>query len=315
MHLEFHRHGDRLTYHSLMKKIQTTDGGKTWDPRTFGNLDAEDEINYRFEKVSVSDGEVFIIGKPAILLHSKDAGKSWERVPLSPKLPGEPSNIVAGGGGKAEMTTSSGAVYYSENAGLNWKAQVKESIDATLNRISSSGVQGASYFTGSIIGTLRDVSGSYLAVSSRGNFFLTWRPGQEFWVPHNRGTSRRIQQMGFVQGDLTKGIWMSLNGGIMQITEPSASVDDVELKFKPVQIRTGGYGIIDVAWKNANEVWAVGGGGNLWYSTDGGNNFKYNSAADQIPGNLYTIRFFNEEEGFVLGSDGILLKYKPSALA
>lgn len=30
--------------------------------------------------------EVFIIGKPPILLHSKDAGKSWERVPLSPKV-------------------------------------------------------------------------------------------------------------------------------------------------------------------------------------------------------------------------------------
>ncbi len=33
--------------------------------------------------------------------------------------------------------------------------QVKETVDATLNRISSSGVSGASYFTGSIIGTTR----------------------------------------------------------------------------------------------------------------------------------------------------------------
>jgi hypothetical protein len=31
--------------------LQTRDGGATWDPRTFGNLDAEEEINYRFEKV------------------------------------------------------------------------------------------------------------------------------------------------------------------------------------------------------------------------------------------------------------------------
>lgn len=30
--------------------------------------------------------EIFIIGKPPILLHSKDSGKSWERVPLSPKV-------------------------------------------------------------------------------------------------------------------------------------------------------------------------------------------------------------------------------------
>lgn len=41
------------------------------------------------------------------------------------KLPGEPSNIVALGGAKAEMTTSSGAIYYTKNAGMNWSAQVR----------------------------------------------------------------------------------------------------------------------------------------------------------------------------------------------
>jgi len=46
---------------------------------------------------------------------------------------------------------------------------VKETIDATLNRISSSGISGASYFTGSIINQVRDDRGAYLAVSSRGN--------------------------------------------------------------------------------------------------------------------------------------------------
>ena len=61
-------------------------------------------------------------------------------------------------------------------------------------------------------------------MSSRGNFYLTWVPGQDFWLPHNRGTSRRIQNMGFVQGDISKGVWMTLNGGIMQITKPGESL-------------------------------------------------------------------------------------------
>lgn len=39
-------------------------------------------------QVSMFNDEIFIIGKPPILLHSKDSGKSWERVPLSPKVSG-----------------------------------------------------------------------------------------------------------------------------------------------------------------------------------------------------------------------------------
>ena len=44
--------------------------------------------------------------------------------------------------------------------------KVKETVDATLNRISSSGVSGASYFTGSIIGTTRCAPHSYASTCS-----------------------------------------------------------------------------------------------------------------------------------------------------
>ncbi|CAN0571046.1 unnamed protein product, partial [Ectocarpus sp. 12 AP-2014] len=114
------------------------------------------------------------------------------------QLPGEPSNIVALGGAKAEMTTSSGAIYYTKNAGMNWSAQVREYL-----RLSRA---------------CRAEDGSYLAVSSRGNFYLTWSPGQDFWIPHNRGTSRRIQNMGFVRDRAAEGLWMTLNGGAMQMS-------------------------------------------------------------------------------------------------
>jgi len=203
--------------------LQTVDAVKTWTPKSFANLDPDEEINYRFTKVSFKNGEGWIIGKPAILLHTRDSGSSWERVPLSPKLPGDPYSIVALGPGKAEMTTSAGAIYTTENAGRNWKAEVRETIDATLNRVSSSGVQGASYFSGSINSIQRDSEGSYLAVSSRGNFYLTWKPGDEFWIPHNRETSRRITSMGFIKDRLSDGLWMTTAGG--EISK-SSKVDD-----------------------------------------------------------------------------------------
>lgn len=130
--------------------LETFDGGNTWNTRTFTSLDEDEDINYRFEIASLSGDEGWIIGKPALMLHSRDGGKQFERIPLSPKLPGDPSSIISTGANKAEMITSQGAVYVTSNGGLNWKAQVKETIDATLNRVSSSGTSGASFFTGKI---------------------------------------------------------------------------------------------------------------------------------------------------------------------
>jgi len=290
---------------------ETNDGGKTWEPRSFSNLDPEEEVTYRFQVVSFKDGEGWVLGKPTLLLHTKDSGKSWERIPLSPKLPGEPSAIVALGPNMAEMTTSSGAIYTTENAGRNWKAQVKETIDATLNRISSSGVSGASYFSGNIINQVRDDLGAYLAVSGRGNFFLTWEPGQEFWVPHNRGTPRRIQTMGFVEGDIKKGLWMTLNGGKLLINKDEPDLTKDSFDFYEADIKTGGYGITDVAWRNPEEVWAVGGSNTMYVSKDGGNKFSFDSSANNYPGNLYSVKFFKQygNMGWALGSSGMLLRY------
>jgi len=291
--------------------LETFDGGNSWTTRAFQSLDEDEEINYRFEVASLYNDEGWIIGKPSIMLHTRDGGKQFERIPLSPKLPGEPVSVKALGGGNAEMITSQGAVYVTSNGGLNWKATVKETIDATLNRVSSSGTSGASYFTGKIINQIRDDVGNYLAIGSRGNLFLTWMPGQDYWVPHNRGSSRRIQNMGFIQNDATKGIWMSLNGGAVLVTDPNPDLNqiDIEKLFKDTKVNSGGYGIIDIAWRTDSNAWAVGGSGVIFESKDGGKSFKFNSDAKDIPGNLYRVKFFDENRGFAIGSNGILLKY------
>jgi len=289
--------------------LETFDGGESWSPRSFTNLDEEEEITYRFQVASIAENEGWIVGKPSIMLHTTDGGKQFERIPMSPKLPGDPVAIVSTGPRKAEMITSQGAVYNTANGGLNWKASVKETIDATLNRVSSSGTSGASFFTGKIQNQVRDKNGNYVAVTSRGNLFLTWSPGQDYWVPHNRGSSRRIQSMGFIGDDIKNGLWMTLNGGALLKTPPNIDVSavDIENLFTPSKINTSGYGIIDVCWKDDKTVWAVGGSGIIFESTDGGETFKFNSDAKDIPGNLYKIKFFGDK-GFVLGSEGVLLR-------
>jgi len=289
--------------------LQTSDGGSTWTAKSFANLDPDEEINYRFTKLSFLNGEGWIIGKPAILLHTRDSGDSWERVPLSPKLPGDPYSIVALGPGKAEMSTSAGAIYTTDNAGRNWKAQVRETIDATLNRVSSSGVQGASYFSGSINSIQRDADGSYLAVSSRGNFYLTYKPGDEFWIPHNRETSRRITAMGFVKDRMTDGLWMTTAGGEISKTPGSVDTQQINIPFDKLQIRSGGYGLLDVAFlPDGKKAWAVGGGGTIFKSADAGASWTKDKAGDDLPTNLYKVKFFDSGDGYILGSNGIVLK-------
>lgn len=140
--------------------METKDGGNTWVPRSIPSAEDED-FNYRFNSISFNGKEGWIVGKPAILLHTSDAGESWERIPLSAELPGDmvsPRNYVmllsciytlslffitcqvyikATGEKSAEMVTDEGAIYITANRGYNWKAAVQETVSATLNRYIS----------------------------------------------------------------------------------------------------------------------------------------------------------------------------------
>ena len=48
----------------------------------------------------------------------------------------------------------------------------------------------------------------------------------------------------------------------------------------------------------------------MYRSVDGGKSFKFDARADRIPGNLYTVKFFDDKTGFALGSDGVLMRYQ-----
>uniref|UniRef100_J3MHV4 Photosystem II stability/assembly factor n=1 Tax=Oryza brachyantha TaxID=4533 RepID=J3MHV4_ORYBR len=268
--------------------LETKDGGNTWSPRSIASAEDED-FNYRFNSVSFMGKEGWIIGKPAILLHTSDAGDSWERIPLSAQLPGNMVYIKATGEQSAEMVTDEGAIYVTSNRGYNWKAAVQETVSATLNRTVSSGISGASYYTGTFNTVNRSPDGRYVAVSSRGNFYLTWEPGQPFWQPHNRAVARRIQNMG----------WRADGGLWLLITED----------FEEASVQSRGFGLLDVGYRSVDEAWAAGGSGVLLKTTNGGKNWVRDKAADNIAANLYSVKFLGDSRGFVLGNDGVLLRY------
>jgi photosystem II stability/assembly factor-like uncharacterized protein len=260
--------------------FETTDGGDTWRKQA---LELEGE-KVSFTGVSFHGQEGWITGEPSILLHSEDGGSSWSRIPLSEKLPGAPFGIVALAPHSAEMVTNLGAIYKTSDGGRTWKALVEGSV-GVARTIS------------------RSPDGRYVAVSARGNFYSTWEPGQSEWTPHNRNSSRRLQTMGYGEGG---SLWLLARGGQLQFSEP----DDLETWQEAVypELATS-WGLLDLAYRTPNEIWVAGGSGNLLVSSDGGTTWQKDREVEEVPSNLYKIRFFGSDRGFVMGQDGYLLKY------
>eukprot|EP00951_Prasinocladus_malaysianus_P028794 scaffold263779_cov31-Prasinocladus_malaysianus.AAC.2 len=103
------------------------------------------------------------------------------------------------------------------------------------------GISGASYYEGFFSMVKRSKDGEYVAVSSRGNFYMTWAPGQTYWFPHNRPTARRVQAMGW---DPKDRIWLTnRGGGLFMANKPGlADKDD----FSEQNVNSRGFGLLDV---------------------------------------------------------------------
>lgn len=266
--------------------LETKDGGKTWQPQSL-ELGGQ---KYRFTSVSFSGQEGWVAGEPAILLHTTDGGKSWSRIALSNKLPGAPNTVVALGEKSAEMTTNVGAIYRTADAGQTWKAMVQEAVGFVRN-------------------LTRSPEGKYVAVSAKGNFYSTWEPGLDAWVPHNRNSSRRVENMGFAQNGQ---LWMLARGGQVQFSDPQNPDEWLEAEYPELSTS---WGLLDLAFRTPEEAWVTGGSGNLLRSTDGGKTWEKDRAVEDTPANLYKIVFLSPEKGFIIGQRGILLKYEGSSQA
>ncbi|MEA5582668.1 photosynthesis system II assembly factor Ycf48 [Nodularia harveyana UHCC-0300] len=263
--------------------LETNDGGNTWQPLTL----ALNDPKIRFDSVSFAGKEGWILGEPSLLLHTDDEGGSWSRIALSEKLPGNPIAIYALGESSAEMATDVGAIYRTQDGGINWKAQVEGAVGVVRNMERS-----------------RD--GKYVAVSAKGSFYSTWEPGQSTWEPHNRNNSRRLENMGFAENEQ---LWLLARGGQVQFSDPD-NLGDWQEPQNP-ELATS-WGLLDLAYRTPDELWIGGGSGNLLRSGDGGQTWEKDRDVEGVAANLYKIVFFNSDQGFVIGDRGILLKYQPN---
>ncbi|MEO0353159.1 MAG: photosynthesis system II assembly factor Ycf48 [Cyanobacteria bacterium P01_A01_bin.15] len=267
--------------------FETTDGGQTWEQKV---LDLGEQ-RYTFTSVSFAGDEGWVAGLPSLLLHTTDGGSSWANVPLSAQLPGSPLLVTALDQGSVELATDVGAIYSTQDSGRHWTAMVQAAVGVVRNMTRSG-------------------DGRYVAVSSRGNFYSTWEPGQESWQPHNRENSKRLQNMGFTRDG---NLWLIARGGQMQFGEPEANY---EAWGEPVRPEIGtSWGFLDVGYRTDEELWVSGGSGTLLMSPDGGETWLKDEPAGDVPSNLYRIKFFGGDQGFILGQRGYLLRYEGSDVA
>ena len=265
--------------------FETNDGGETWSQKS---LELGDE-KVALEAISFNGDEGWIVGQPSILLHTENGGDNWSRIPLSSKLPGAPLDIIALDKSTAEMVTNLGAIYKTTNGGKNWKALVEDSVGVARN-------------------IHRSNDGRYVAVSAKGNFYSTWQPGDTEWTPHQRTSSRRLQNMGF---DRDGRLWLLARGGQIQFSE---SVEDYEAWGEPIYPEfSASWGFLDVGYRTPEELWLSGGSANLLVSNDGGQTWSKDRDVENAPSNFYKVVFVSPQKGFILGERGTLLKYVPEA--
>jgi photosystem II stability/assembly factor-like uncharacterized protein len=261
--------------------LETNDAGASWQERA---LDLPEEENFRLISVDFAGDEGWIVGQPGLLLHSEDGGQNWSRLFLDTKLPGEPYMVTALGRSSAELATNVGAVYRTNDAGSSWQAQVEDAAGAVRD-------------------LRRSPDGHYISVSSLGNFFATWNPGEPRWTPHQRESSQRLQSMGF-QPD--GNLWMVARGAQLRF---NADASNPEEWSKPVVPITNGYGYLDMAWDPSGSIWAGGGSGTLLVSNDAGKTWQKDPVGEKQPTNFSHIAFFPDGKGFVLGERGSLLRW------
>jgi len=261
--------------------METDDGGETWEER---EIDLPADENFRLISIDFNGDEGWIAGQPGLLLHSDDAGQSWSRLLLDTKLPGDPYLITALDSKKAELATNVGAIYQSSDAGKSWQAEV---VDAA----------------GSVRDLRRGDDGRYVSVSSLGNFFSTWDPGQSNWQVHQRVSSQRLQSMGF-QPD--GQMWMVTRGAQLRFNPEGG---DYEEWSKPVIPITNGYGYLDMAWDPLGNIWAGGGNGTLLTSLDGGKEWEKDPVGTATPSNFTRFVFLEGNKAFALGERGAILRW------
>ena len=141
--------GDDRRWRAAAVILRTADGGATWS-----NIDVPEPIRLYGVTTTLSNGGGFIaVGDSGLVLHSKNAGRTWSREKVSAP-PVWLSSVASPGGQLLTAVGARGIVMRSEDGGGTWTSQRR---GPTLNAVTLVAASATTFVVPHAQGLLRSV--------------------------------------------------------------------------------------------------------------------------------------------------------------
>jgi PKD repeat protein len=233
-----------------------------------------------------SPTEGWVAGSNAVLLHTVDAGKSWS--PVSTAVTSSQGfNSVhflngdtgwVGGGCSAARTTDRGVTWTKVELGC------ADAWSWVLNRLVplSSDVAWA-------VGKVSYTTTLYRLTTS--GAVMSYQSWPFYWVSELFDLAFVGPQTALAVGD---------NGTIVRIMTPAVGEPTVTTLSSGTSVTLSG-----IAMANANVGWAVGEGGTILHTTDGGQTWSAQNSGTHL--GLKRVKFLDATTGWAVGESGLVL--------
>ncbi|GJQ32883.1 MAG: hypothetical protein HBSAPP04_17220 [Ignavibacteriaceae bacterium] len=253
----------------------TANGGSTWTRTTTPTLPDFNQLN---SITSFDRATIWAAGSGGKILKSTDGGTSWSAssFPVTSTI-----NCIRFISDQIGHAVVSNALYATANGGTSWTAQTLGVTPSQSQEVAFSSVTRGYFCTALGVIRITNNGSTWAAPSSTpsGN-----------WYGIATTTDEQITYICGVSGSDSK-IIKTINGGVNWTTLPIAIPSTIFYSIRFITTTTG---------------WAVGTGGNVYKTTDGGG--SWSKQASSTTSTLQSVDFFDENHGIAVGNDGTIIK-------